>query len=107
MKLIRRPPSAPFGTLARETLHSPDLTLKEKGMVAVVFSLPEDWDFSVTGLTSILSESKGAIQATLRKLKSKGYLSENLVRNGNGQILKREYIFQETLGPFCQSGKSP
>lgn len=107
MKLIRRPPSAPFGTLARETLHSPDLTLKEKGMMAVVFSLPEDWDFSVSGLASILNESKGAIQATLRNLKAKGYLSENLVRNGIGQILKREYIFHESLGQDSQEQENP
>ena len=95
MILIRRPPSAPFGTLARETLQTPELSLKEKGMLAVVFSLPEDWALTVAGLSGILKESKGAIQSTLRGLKAKGYLAEELVRNDIGQILRREYIFRE------------
>jgi len=54
MKLIHRPSSAPYGTLARETLQTPELSLKEKGMLAVVFSLPEDWAFTVTGLSGFL-----------------------------------------------------
>jgi len=95
MILIHRPPSAPFGTLARETLQTPELSLKEKGMLAVVFSLPEDWALTVAGLSGILKESKGAIQSTLRGLKTKGYLAEELVRNDIGQILRREYIFRE------------
>ena len=95
MILIRRPPSAPFGTLARETLQTPELSLKEKGMLAVVFSLPEDWALTVAGLSGILKESKGAIQSTLRGLKAKGYLAEELIRNDIGQILRREYIFRE------------
>ena len=95
MILIHRPPSAPFGTLARETLQTPELSLKEKGMLAVVFSLPEDWALTVAGLSGILKESKGAIQSTLRGLKAKGYLAEELVRNDIGQILRREYIFRE------------
>lgn len=95
MKLIHRPPSAPYGTLARETLQTPELSLKEKGMLAVVFSLPEDWALTVTGLSGILMESKGAIQSTLRGLKAKGYLAEEIVRNDIGQILRREYIFRE------------
>ncbi len=95
MKLIHRPSSAPYGTLARETLQTPELSLKEKGMLAVVFSLPEDWALTVTGLSGFLMESKGAIQSTLRGLKAKGYLAEELVRNDIGQILRREYIFRE------------
>ena len=55
----------------------------------------QDWALTVAGLSGILKESKGAIQSTLRGLKAKGYLAEELIRNDIGQILRREYIFRE------------
>ena len=51
-----------------------DLSLKAKGLLSLMFSLPEDWDYSINGLVSICKENESAITSTLKELKEHGYL---------------------------------
>ena len=51
-----------------------NLSLKAKGLLSVVLSLPDDWDYSVTGLASISKEKESAISSALKELKEEGYL---------------------------------
>lgn len=50
------------------------LSLKAKGLLTIMLSLREDWDYSVNGLVSICKEEKGAVKTALRELKECGYL---------------------------------
>lgn len=54
-----------------------NLSLKAKGLLSFMLSLPEDWDYSLNGLVSVSKESKKAIRSILNELKENGYLIKN------------------------------
>lgn len=66
------------------------LSLKAKGLLSQMLSLPEDWDFTVAGLVCINKESKSAIQSTLKELEEAGYLVRTRTKNKKGQF---DYIY--------------
>lgn len=55
-------------------LRDTNLSLKAKGLLSVMLSLPEDWDYSITGLVAICKENETEIKATLDELDEFGYL---------------------------------
>lgn len=50
------------------------LSLKAKGLLSQMLSLPEDWDYTIAGLVAINKEKESAIKSTLKELKKQGYL---------------------------------
>ncbi len=58
-------------------LHLKDdrLTLKAKGLMSVMLSLPDDWDYSMPGLVALTGESNSALKTILKELKDVGYLT--------------------------------
>lgn len=73
------------------------LSLKAKGLLSVVLSLPDDWDYSIAGLCAICRESTCAINGALKELKETGYLIVNKIypdKSKSGRI-EYEYIFRE------------
>lgn len=66
------------------------LSLAAKGLQSFFLSLPDDWDYSINGLISVLKEGKTAIRNALEELKSNGYLIINKVRNEQGKF---EYFY--------------
>lgn len=63
-----------YTTMANYHLKDRRLTLKAKGLMSVMLSLPEDWDYSISGLAGICLEGKDAISAALKELRQYGYL---------------------------------
>lgn len=66
------------------------LTLKAKGLLSQMLSLPDDWDYSVNGLVAINRESKTAIQGALKELEDCGYLTRTRINDDMGRI---DYIY--------------
>ncbi|MBD4335981.1 helix-turn-helix domain-containing protein, partial [Xanthomonas citri pv. citri] len=60
-----------------------------------MLSLPEDWDYTIRGLSAILLEGERAISSTLKELEALGYLERNVLRNRKGVITDTEYIIYE------------
>lgn len=71
-------------------LRDKDLSLKAKGLLSFMLSLPSDWDYSLNGLCAIFKEQETAIKSTLRELKRKRYLIIDKVRNNKGYF---EYVY--------------
>ena len=77
-----------------EYLTSMDLTLKEKGMLAVLYGLPESWNFTLEGLSRIMKDGVSLIRATYKGLVEKGYVRENRVRGPNGRYTGKDlYLY--------------
>ena len=72
------------------------ISCKSKGIFATIMSLPDDWDFSVSGMSSILKEGKTSIYSSLDELISFGYVLKKTNRNDKGIITGVEYKFFET-----------
>lgn len=78
--------STNFTIVSNEWLKDKNLSLKAKGLMCVLQSLPDDWDFSVNGLVAILKESRDCIQATIYELRDAGFITWQKVRNEKGQF---------------------
>lgn len=71
-------------------LRDKNLSLKAKGLLSFMLSLPDDWDYSLNGLCAICKEQETAIKSTLKELKITGYLVIEKVRGDKGYF---EYVY--------------
>ena len=79
-------------------LQRKDLSIKAKGLLAYILSLPDDWKFTVGGLTSQLKECKSSIAKALDELERNGYLQRHYTRTADGKIAEAVYeIFEEPV----------
>ena len=74
---------------------SPQLSLKAKGLLSLMLSLPEDWDYTMKGLARICKDGIDSISGGIRELETHGYLVRARVRNENGQLGSIEYTILE------------
>ena len=72
------------------------LSLKAKGLLSQMLSLPENWDYTLTGLCYINKESKDAIRTAIHELEQAGYIIRNRLQNSKGKIEDVEYVIYET-----------
>ena len=98
MAIIRVIKDKNYSIMCNEHLRELGMSLRAKGLMSVMLSLPDDWDFSVKGLEGVLGKEKEqAIQDTLNELKKFGYLTvRKLMPNEteSGRI-EYEYLLQE------------
>ena len=71
------------------------LSLKAKGLLSLMLSLPEDWDYTMKGLARICKDGIDSISGGIRELETHGYLVRARVRNENGQLGSIEYTILE------------
>lgn len=78
-------------------LRDKNISLKAKGLLSIILSLPDEWDYSVSGLAAICSEKETAVKSALKELKSYGYLT--VVKKMPGETksgrIEYDYIFCE------------
>lgn len=82
-----------------------NMSLKAKGLLSMMLSLPDNWNYSVEGLVAISKESKTVIQSTLKELEDLKYLKRTRVQNSKGQF---EYIYDiyekpQTENPYMDN----
>lgn len=75
MAVFRINKTADYTIMGNRHLREKDLTLKAKGLLSLMLSLPNDWDYSIAGLVSLCKESKNTVTAILDELKKFGYLT--------------------------------
>ena len=82
-------------------LRDRSLSLKAKGLLSLMLSLPEDWDYTMKGLARICKDGIDSISGGIRELEAHGYLVRARVRSANGQLGSIEYTILEQ--PKAQS----
>lgn len=95
MNIVKREKSKNYTTISNVFLRDNNLSIKAKGLLAVVMSLPEDWDFTIKGICSVLKEGKTAIYSAIQELKDCGYCNVDICRNEKGIITGNDYTFRE------------
>jgi len=78
------------------------LSLKSKGLLSVMLSLPEDWDYTLKGLACISKDGVDAIREAVRELERAGYIVRTRMRNEKGQLKNTEYVIYERPVPVSQ-----
>lgn len=84
-----------FTVMSNYHLRDKNISLKAKGLLSFMLSLPEEWDYSIKGLVSCLKENEKAVKSGLDELKEAGYLKINKVRNEKGLFEYEYLIFEE------------
>lgn len=92
--IMRTEKNKNYTVMGNYHLRDKELSLKAKGLLSIMLSLPDGWNFSISGLSTLSSDGESAVRTTLKELKSNGYLKRNKVRC-NGKITDWEYIVYE------------
>lgn len=91
-----------YTIISNHVLRNKNLSLKAKGLYSYMWSLPDDWDYSVAGLVAVLKEGKDAINEALKELEREGYLVRTILRKG-GKFSDMDYILNEFPQPFTEN----
>ena len=81
--------------MSNHHLRNPTLSLKAKGLLSQILSLPENWDYTLTGLSRINRESVDAIRTAVQELERAGYVTRSRERKENGHYGGMEYVIRE------------
>lgn len=81
--------------MSNHHLQNRELSLKAKGLLSEMLSLPETWDYTLKGLAIINKEGVDAIREAVRELERNGYIVRSRVRNAKGQLTHTEYVIYE------------
>lgn len=81
-----------FTILPNSTLRDKRLSLKTRAILAIMISVPDDWDFTVSGLASICGAGRDAVRSALRELEESGYLTRAQCHDESGHFSRNEYI---------------
>lgn len=101
MPIYRSEKNKDYVVMSNVFLQRKDLSIKAKGLLAYMLSLPSDWKFTVRGLTSQLKECKCSIAKALDELERNGYLQRHYTRTAYGKIANSVYeIFEESVSEF-------
>ena len=95
-----------FTLLPNSTLRDNRLSLKTRALLAIMVSLPEDWDYTVSGLASICDVGKDAVRTSLQELENCGYLTRTQRHNESGHFSQNEYSVTDTpLSGYPSTGE--
>lgn len=95
MAVFRIEKTKDFTIMSNHHLRDKRLTLKAKGLLSQMLSLPEDWDYTLAGLACINRESKDAIRSAVEELEKAGYVERRQTMDRRGQFSSNEYIIHE------------
>ena len=84
-----------YTVLQNHILRSP-LSLKAKGLLCVILSLPEDWDYTVGGLATICGTGRDTIRSGLQELEAAGYLTREQAHGQGGKFGGNVYVIHDT-----------
>ena len=95
MAVFRIEKTRDYTVMSNYHLRDRSLSLKAKGLLSLMLSLPEDWDYTMKGLARICKDGIDSISGGIRELESHGYLVRARVRNESGQLGSIEYTILE------------
>ena len=84
-----------YTTIDNAIFKDRNLSAKAKGILSQMFSLPDDWNYSIKGLSDLFSDGELSIKNGLDELKKRGYLKVNCIRDSKGRISDWMYIIKE------------
>ena len=99
MPVFRVEKTSSYTVMSNHHLRNPDLTLKAKGLLSLMLSLPENWDYTLKGLSCICRENVDAIRTAVWELEKAGYITRRQGRDEKGKMTAIEYTIYEFPHP--------
>ena len=113
MAVFRLERTGNFTVMANLHLRDKSLSLKAKGLLSQMLSLPEDWDYTLAGLASINAEGKDAIRSAVAELERAGYVTRSRERDKMGcwggavYVIREAPVFFESPAPVQPASGNP
>ena len=85
-----------YTVMSNHHLQDKRLSLKAKGLLSYMLSLPDDWDYSLKGLTTGCRDGLDSVRTAVLELEEHGYIRRQKVRNAKGQIIDYDYQVYES-----------
>ena len=95
MAVFRVERNTGYTVMSNHHLRNKELSLKAKGLLSQMLSLPEDWDYTLAGLSYINREKIDAIREAVRELERAGYIQRSRERDEKGRLRGTDYIIYE------------
>lgn len=95
MAVFRVEKTKDYTVMSNHHLKNKGLSLKAKGLLTQMLSLPEDWDYTLRGLSAINRESIDAIREAVKELERAGYIERSRARNVHGHLKGTDYTIYE------------
>ena len=99
MAVFRVERNTGYTVMSNHHLRNKELSLKAKGLLSQMLSLPEDWDYTLAGLSYINRESIDAIRTAIWELEKAGYITRRQGRDEKGKMTAIEYTIYEQPQP--------
>ena len=97
MSVIRVNNTKGFTVMSNYHFQDKEISLKAKGLLGLMLSLPSNWDYSINGLVAIVKENKAAVQTALKELEEHKYLKRTRVQDETGRF---DYIYDIYEKPY-------
>ena len=95
MAILRKAKKESFTVIDNAIFRNYNLSLKAKGLLCQMLSLPDGWEFSIEGLTKLSTDGRSAVTSALNELQEHGYFYRNEVRQ-SGKFVGVENVISET-----------
>lgn len=104
MAVFRVERTRDYTIMCNHHLKDTGLSLKAKGLLTIMLSLPDSWNYTTRGLAAICKEGVDAISSAIRELEQAGYVVRRQLRDSKGRITDTEYvIYERPIGPDTPS----
>ena len=106
MPVFKNKTQGQYVNVYKDILKNHSLSLRDRGMVVTLLSLPDNWEFTISGLSKIIPDGKSSIRASLSHLEELGYISRTQERAERGKFGKIAIEIHETpVTPLSIFGK--
>ncbi|MCL2053023.1 MAG: DUF6017 domain-containing protein [Oscillospiraceae bacterium] len=95
MSVFRVEKTKDYTVMSNYHLKDKSLSLKGKGLLSLMLSLPPEWDYSLAGLAYICKDGIDSVRSAVSELEKLGYLTKIRIRNEKGQLTETEYTIYE------------
>lgn len=95
MSVIRVEKTRDYTVMSNHHLRNRKLSLKAKGLMSLMLSLPDDWDYTIRGLATISKDGVDAVRTALGELESSGYVTRQQTRDAIGRLSGCDYTVRE------------
>ena len=99
MAVFRVEKTKDFTVMSNHHLRNVSLSLKAKGLLSLMLSLPDNWDYTTKGLAHICKDGVDSISSAIKELEKQGYLTRQRLRDAHGRLGDIEYVIHEKPVP--------
>lgn len=108
MTTYRTRPQQDFTTIRNAALRDERLSLKAKGLLAMMLTFPSDWTYRQSHLEKLSTDGRDALRAAVRELEACGYIRRHQTRSEDGRVGTADYVVDDnpTVDGFSGDGKT-